>query len=488
MCSNDQQKRWICSSCIEEPYLQEKINIYNDKKKCHYCNNIRACFSLESVGDLVEQAVSEHFIRTPTEPSDLEYSMSKYSKYEWERKGDGIDDIIQELLKTEDIIAHDIREYIEGKNYIHDDIEEETEFSSESYYIERPKVDTEYLDTIWDNFVRSLQTESRYINLTVKDTLDHIFSGIERMSTGGDKAIIVNSGPGTEIDSLYRARWSNNQATSEQMMVLPDKELGPPPYKFSGSNRMSARGISVFYGASSVSTAISEIRPPVGSEVISAKFRIIRPLKLLNLKALKTAWESGSMLDPSYITKRQQITFLRTLTSKIINPVLPGEEEFNYIPTQVIAEYLANSPEFNLDGILYPSVQQSTSDIHPDFNVVLFHKASCVKYLELPTKEDCDVNYWQQYDENDDELNICVVQKNELKKVVPLYDSDKKTKDKREPSLEIDLKTVELHTIKSANFNYTSNPVKRRKFITSGSINNQNISNEKCNDLDFNSE
>ncbi|AWR58726.1 TPA: RES family NAD+ phosphorylase [Proteus mirabilis] len=487
MCSDDQHKIWICSSCIKESYLQEKININNNKEKCHYCNNIRACFSLESVGDIVEQAVREHFIRTPTEPSDLEYSMSKCSKYEWERKGDGIDDIIQELLETEDIIAYDIREYIEDKNYIYDSTGEETEFSSESYYIEREKVDTEYLDTIWDNFVSSLQTESRYINHTVKDTLDSIFSGIERMSAGGGQAIIVNSGPGTKIDSLYRARWSNNQATSEQMIVIPDKELGPPPYKFSGFNRMSARGISVFYGASSVSTAISEIRPPVGSEVISAKFRIIRPLKLLNLKALKTAWESGSMLDPDYIMKREQITFLRTLTNKIVNPVLPGEEEFSYIPTQVIAEYLANSPELNLDGILYPSVQQSASDTLSNFNVVLFHKASRVKYLELPAKEECYVNYWQQYDENDDELDICVIQKNELKKTAPLYDSDTKNKDEREPSLEIELKTVEVHTIKSANFNYTSNPVKRRKFITSGSINNQNISNEKCNDLDFDS-
>ena len=80
-----------------------------------------------------------------------------------------------------------------------------------------------------------------------------------------------------------------------------------------------------------------------------------------------------------------------------------------------------------------------------------------------------------------------MIQKNELKKTAPLYDSDTKNKDEREPSLEIELKTVEVHTIKSANFNYTSNPVKRRKFITSGSINNQNISNDKCNDLYFDS-
>ncbi|EPK4900567.1 RES domain-containing protein [Klebsiella pneumoniae] len=37
--------------------------------------------------------------------------------------------------------------------------------------------------------------------------------------------------------------------------------------------------------------------------------------------------------------------------------MLPGDEDFSYIPTQVIAEYLAESPTMDLDGILYPSVQ-----------------------------------------------------------------------------------------------------------------------------------
>lgn len=475
MCSNEQHKTWICSSCIKESYLQEQININDDQNTCHYCSEIRACFSLESVSNMVEKAINEHFIRTPTEPSDLEYSLSKYSKYEWERQGSNIDDIIQELLETEAKIACDIREYLEEKNSSFDYIGEETEFSSESYYAERQKVDTEYLDTKWKKFVSSLKTESRYINNAVKDTLDNIFSGIETMGSVKGQNIIINSGPNTEIHSLYRARWSNSQTALEQMLVLPDIELGPPPHKFSGSNRMSAKGISVFYGASSASTAISEVRPPVGSDVVSAKFRIIRPLRLLNLQALETVWESGSMLDPCYIKKREQIAFLRTLTSKIVNPVLPGEEDFSYIPTQVIAEYLADSPILNLDGILYPSVQQTISDTLSNFNVVLFHKASRVKYLELPAKENCYVNYWQSYSEDDCEPDIWVIQNKELEKSIYLHHSDTKTKDYRIPTLEIELSTITVHTIQSAYFNYTSDLVKRKKIITQEPENNQKM-------------
>ena len=475
MCSNEQHKTWICSSCIKESYLQEQININDDQNTCHYCNEIRACFSLVSVGNMVEKAINEHFIRTPTEPSDLEYSLSKHSEYEWERQGYNIDDIIQELLETEAIIACDIREYLEEKYFSFDYIGEETEFSSESYYTERQKVDTEYLDTKWEKFVSSLKTESRYINNAVKDTLDNIFSGIETMGSVKGQTIIINSGPNTEIHSLYRARWSNSQTVLEQMLVLPDIELGPPPHKSSGSNRMSAKGISVFYGASSASTAISEVRPPVGSEVVSAKFRIIRPLRLMNLQALETVWESGSMLDPCYIKKREQIAFLRTLTSKIVNPVLPGEEDFSYIPTQVIAEYLADSPMLNLDGILYPSVQQKVLDTLPDFNVVLFHKASRVKYLELPAKENCDVIYWQSYSEDDYEPDITVIQKKESEKPNNFYDGVTTSKDVREPTLEIELSTVTVHKIQSAYFNYTSDLVKREKHLIKEPENTQNM-------------
>jgi hypothetical protein len=96
---------------------------------------------------------------------------------------------------------------------------------------------------------------------------------------------------------------------------------------------MSAKRISVFYGASSVETAISEIRPPVGCNVVTSEFNITRPLRLLNLPALESLLERGSKFDPDYILRRQQAAFLRTLTSRIVEPVMPGEEAFSYIPT-----------------------------------------------------------------------------------------------------------------------------------------------------------
>lgn len=472
MCSKDPHEIWIGACCIGEPFLRELIEVDGTRNECHYCAETQACFTLEVVSDLTEQAIREHFVRTPDEPSSMEYAMIKHCGREWYRDGQEVGQVIEDLLQTSSEVAHDIQRNLERRHSGFDSAMtgQETEFASESHYEERPKVSTGQLDFMWDRFVTSLKTESRYINHSVRETLDGIFSGVESMRAGGDQAVITEAGPGTAIPSLYRARWSRGREELDKMLVMPDLELGPPPHRFSGSNRMSARGISVFYGANSVETAISEIRPPVGCEVVSARFSLIRPLRLLNLPALESVWESGSMLDPDFISKRAQATFLRTLTNRIVNPVLPGEEDFSYIPTQVIAEYLADAPQLNLDGILYPSVQQSGLQPSENYNVALFHKASRVRYLALPALKDCQIRYVQQYDDDDWEPDFCVTQTAESGERTPppiRYDVASHLQDTREAALEIDLPSVCVHGIRAARFEYSTDTVKRDRYIVS---------------------
>lgn len=472
MYGKDPDEIWICSECIEESFLKAEIEQQGNQQVCDYCGVNRACFSLEVISDMTEQAIEEHYVRTPPEPSELQYAMLRHSEgdYDWEREGNNIEYVIEELLETSSRVATDIHNLLKERNY---DLEaakmgNECEFAANSFYEVRGKVDTGYLDSMWKMFVTSLKTESRYVNHSVSETLDDIFRDVEKLQSRGDTAVITIAGPGNQVPYLYRARWCRDDDDLEEMLVTPDRELGPPPYRFSGSNRMSARGISVFYGASSVETAISEIRPPVGCNVVTAKFNIIRPLRLLNLPALESILEHGSKFDPDYIRRRAQATFLRTLTSRIVKPVLPGEEDFSYIPTQVIAEYLADPTRFNIDGILYPSVQLSGTDETDNYNVVLFHKASLVRYLKLPERKDCQIRFGRYLSEDDYEPDIRVVQTAEI-----ASDSSPSEVDEshshlmgfRAPALEIDLPSVCVHGIKAARFEYSTDTVSRDKFI-----------------------
>ncbi|UEM39914.1 MULTISPECIES: RES family NAD+ phosphorylase [Pectobacterium] len=440
---------------------------------CHYCGNIQSCFTLAVVSELTEQALDAHFFRTSEEPSDLEYAMLRHSEHDWCRDGDPIVQVIEELLQTCPAVAQDIQQVLEEKHASfdhHDYSGQETEFAADSFYKERRKVSTKRLDSMWAIFVASLKSESRYINNSVRKTLDGIFSGLDSLQVDGEQTVITDAGPGTGVTFLYRSRWSRNQDELEKMMVTPDRELGPPPHRFSGANRMSAKGISVFYGASSVETTISEIRPPVGCDVVCAKFSLIRPLRLLNLPALKSVLDSGSMLDPDFIQKREQAAFLRSLTSRLVTPVLPGDEDFSYIPTQVIAEYLADSAQLNLDGILYPSVQLAGPVADGSYNVVLFHKASRVRWQRLPTQKDCGINFVCQYNEDEWEPDLCVtefVQEGKVPSQPEVEVNEDELlphfQDHREPALEVDLPSVSVHHIRAARFEYSSDSVRRER-------------------------
>jgi len=470
MCSFEADETWICTTCIGEPFLSARIENEGTHEVCTYCGKENSCFTLEEVSDATETAIGQHFIRTPVDPDPMEYAMIKHGGRGWCRHGYEIAPLIEDLLQTRTEVAGAVQRCLENRHADFDSaaMGEETEFDSESHYEERRKVDTSYLDGMWAKFVSSLKTESRFINHSVRETLDGIFSGVETMQASREKEVIVKAGIGTAIPVLYRARWCRNDDELEKILVSPDRELGPPPHHFSGANRMSARGISVFYGASSVATAIPEIRPPAGCNVVSAGFRVIRPLRLLNLPALESVWEDGSYFDPNFINKRAQLAFLRTLSDLMTDPVLPGEEEFRYIPTQVIAEYLADSPQLALDGILYPSVQNPELPASEHYNVVLFHKASRIKYQALPALADCRISFGYHFSEDDWEDDICVTQIAEPgEPTLPKnwYEVAPHLLDERVPAMEVDLATVCVHHIRGVMLDYSSGVVSRRKHI-----------------------
>ena len=55
-------------------------------------------------------------------------------------------------------------------------------------------------------------------------------------------------------------------------------------------------------------------------------------------------------------------------------PIMPTDEDYEYLPTQVVAEYLSEKMEPRLDGLIYLSSQRDGGGE----NVVLFRRASAV--------------------------------------------------------------------------------------------------------------
>ncbi|MCY1305634.1 RES domain protein [compost metagenome] len=59
-------------------------------------------------------------------------------------------------------------------------------------------------------------------------------------------------------------------------------------------------------------------------------------------------------------------------------PVMPADQEFDYLATQAVADFLATENTPALDGIVFESTQAEGGK-----NVVLFHKASRVRDMDL---------------------------------------------------------------------------------------------------------
>lgn len=149
---------------------------------------------------------------------------------------------------------------------------------------------------------------------------------------------------------LYRARMNSAGKT------LGHEELTSPPLLATRNNRMSPVGISYFYGTEDAETAISETRPFVGAEVAIAEFQTEAELNVLDLVDIpprvspfdgKHYWlELEEFMKP----------FLMGFSDAIAQPVAPGDEPLEYVPTQVFCEFIKNNYwKHPVHGIRYKS-------------------------------------------------------------------------------------------------------------------------------------
>lgn len=382
------KRRKLCAACVGEPFLSAEIKGSGEPGRCSYCGQHGQVMILGEVADRIDTAFEQHYRRTSTEPSALDYAMMKDGDFDWSREGEPATYAISEATMIDDELAEDIRLILEDSN---DDIErarmgEEGPYDQGAHYAEREPDDAEYREE-WRNFEEHLKSEARFFSREAEATLDNIFEDLADHRSPEGKPVVVEAGPDTLVTGLYRARVFQTHDELVAALERPEMRIGPPPARVARAGRMNAHGISVFYGATNPDVAIGEVRPPVGSQVVVARFAVLREIRLLDLKALRSLYIEGSIFDPAYIRRLERAMFLGRLSELMTRPVMPGDEPLEYLITQAIAEYLAARSDPELDGILYPSVQGNPEGA----NIVLFRKASRVEEVALPEGIEMDV-------------------------------------------------------------------------------------------------
>lgn len=139
------------------------------------------------------------------------------------------------------------------------------------------------------------------------------------------------------------------------------RDLTSPPPKYVKSNRMSAEGISLFYGAFDKDTVLREIENYCNSQSVDiGEFIVTKELKVVDLSAIPSR---SSFWMPKYY---EEFKFLRRFHNNITLPA-SKEDERSYIPTQIFTEYLCSLSREPVDGIIY------RSSLTKKRNIVLFY-------------------------------------------------------------------------------------------------------------------
>ena len=135
--------------------------------------------------------------------------------------------------------------------------------------------------------------------------------------------------------------------------------------------RINPKGIPVLYLATTPQTAISEVRPWIGSQISLARFKIVRSLKAINLSLgygqmsighLKLAEFCGEEKVSPEATER---AVWIDIDNAFSYPATRSDDVAEYVPTQILAEVFRDA---GYDAVIYRSQFGDEG-----YNVAFFH-------------------------------------------------------------------------------------------------------------------
>lgn len=200
----------ICHCCVGESYRASKIRSSCDEAECDYCGESAPSIGIDMLAERIEQAFLDHCTCTADQPDSWQERVmaDSESRSYWERDGTPANEAIQAAAGIDEKPVADVLKILEAKHALYcdkDNIGEEREFSSDSYY-ERKYPTTIGLHMGWHEFEQSLKTKARFFSRTAKELRARIFGGADKLKTREGYSVVVDASPGTLLNHLYSSR------------------------------------------------------------------------------------------------------------------------------------------------------------------------------------------------------------------------------------------------------------------------------------------
>jgi hypothetical protein len=322
----------VCPECFENTTLKRRLIEIRpglpDGQHCQF-HPTRKAIPIAEVGKIVEPALR-----------------ANYAIGEWMfevQEGDDLHTVINDTTGADDdrVVAALIGWLIDNDDYWPPD-GEEAFFAEDQTYVPI-RLDGWRHGALWHRFREAILHRQRFFNYPAKEFLAEIFDGIQNQSDIDNKPAFYRLAPGDD-PLFYRARIVADEDAYRKIAEDPAGLMGPPPPSLRRAGRMNAAGIAVFYGATERDTAVAELRPAVGSLISIAAFRLHRPIHVLDLTRFTRAGRQLDIFAKNQMVRATQWAFMQSFASEISQPILPGDEHLEYVPAQVVAEYLTNQP------------------------------------------------------------------------------------------------------------------------------------------------
>lgn len=351
--------KYVCTKHFDDTYINKYIKDNAHEGTCSYCGEAHTdVLDMKSFMQYINERLSQRLC--PLDDANLPLASSFYDDEEEEIPGfsrigafivpnqaeqyDDVQDVINNygLYTSNDQLNEDIESCFNEGFYTQVDVFSEDKDKELSY--------------AWDYFSKIVKNKKRYTFfqdpyfLRQEEWKDDVLTEINQIC--GD--ILVSQLPKGTV--IYRGR-PNDIGTPRTSF----NELTAPPSEFAKENRMSATGISMFYGALDDKTPIQEIRNYTPDSIIDlGEFALKRDLLVIDLFKIP---KYLSFWMPKYF---REYKFLKNFHMEITKPIdkNPGIE---YVPTQIFTEYIRFMNNYHIDGIIY------RSSLTGGRNVVLFY-------------------------------------------------------------------------------------------------------------------
>ncbi|GAA66557.1 RES domain-containing protein [Pseudoalteromonas sp. BSi20429] len=371
---------FICADCIDVESIKVEINKKPAHDLCFYCgeekNNIA---NKEVIFDLFESRFMESVIPL-SECSPMEVGMFYHG--------------------SDDLCVSEIWEMIDnlevGSEQLRDDLTEHIIASlntNETLFVyDDGTLDHNAYEYKWTEFIKSVSHNHRFFNDSAKEFLNSLFAIIQKNGVIIDD-VIHELNPNA---SMFRARVANTANERAEIFSDPANQLGPVPQKLATDQRMTPTGISAFYASSDRETCFSEVRAITGDSVMSAEFRTINTLRLLDLRKLT---EISKMyfcpLEADFSDNSHKSQFIKQLIFLLSKPASQRGTS-TYLETQIIFEYLRVNFGADIHGLVFSSVQTGMEGL----NVVLFPEHSEVQpfYYNSQKINECNEHHNSEYE------------------------------------------------------------------------------------------